>query len=173
MDKVRLVAVGDVDPMLLKSVCAAVTEVLHEECRVGTNVPLPDHAYNASRRQYSADALLAALPAEPGERILGISDRDLYVPRLNFVFGQADPPTRRAVVGLPRLREEFYGRRGNPVLFLDRAAKEAVHELGHTHALPHCPNRRCVMSFSNTLADTDYKPKTFCDQCHALLNGKG
>ncbi len=169
MDLVQVVAVGDVDPMLLKSVCAAVTEMLGYECRVGDGVRMPDVAYNARREQYSANALLDALPEETGKRTLGVSDRDLYVPQLNFVFGLADPHTRRAVIALPRLREEFYGRPANRVLFFDRAAKETLHELGHTYGLGHCSNRRCVMTFSNTLADTDYKGKPFCDDCKATI----
>ncbi len=51
MDQVQVVAVGDVDPMLLKSVCAAVTEMLGNECRAGNTIPMPDFAYNARREQ--------------------------------------------------------------------------------------------------------------------------
>ncbi len=172
MERIQVVAIGDVEPMLLKSVCSAVTEVLGNECRVGKGVPIPEFAYNQSRQQHSADALLNALPAESGQRMLGIADRDLYVPELNFVFGLADPRTRRAVIALPRLREEFYNRPENRVLYFDRAAKEALHELGHTFGLPHCSDRHCVMSFSNTLADTDYKSKQFCEACQSAVRGK-
>jgi archaemetzincin len=44
------------------------------------------------------------------ERVLRLVDLDLYVPDLNFVFGLADPPGRRAVIALPRLRQSFYGK---------------------------------------------------------------
>jgi predicted Zn-dependent protease len=34
--------------------------------------------------------------------------------------------------------------------------------------LDHCTNY-CVMRFSNTLADTDEKPDTYCSACHERL----
>ena len=55
-------------------------------------------------------------------------------------------------------------------LFLQRAVKEAVHELGHTCGLGHCRNPRCVMFFSNTLHDTDVKGPGFCTACRDKLN---
>jgi len=52
-----------------------------------------------------------------------------------------------------------------------RAVKEAVHELGHTFGLDHCSDPRCVMHFSNMLADTDRKGREFCPSCRARLAG--
>ena len=46
-----------------------------------------------------------------------------------------------------------------------KQVKEAVHELGHTRGLGHCADPRCVMAFSNSLADTDRKGKEFCARC--------
>jgi len=51
----------------------------------------------------------------------------------------------------------------------ERALKEAVHELGHLLGLPHCDNPRCIMFFSNTLADTDRKGPGFCPACRGKL----
>ena len=55
-------------------------------------------------------------------------------------------------------------------LFHERVIKEAVHELGHTYGLSHCPDATCVMHFSNSLPDTDFKGKAFCPVCQAALN---
>jgi archaemetzincin len=101
--------------------------------------------------------------------MLALVDLDLYVPGLNFVFGLADLPGRRAVVALPRLREGFYGGQDDAEVFLTRVTKEAVHELGHTFGLQHCTNRRCVMVFSNSLEDTDRKEQTFCSACRTQV----
>jgi archaemetzincin len=49
--------------------------------------------------------------------------------------------------------------------------KEAVHELGHMFGLDHCSDLRCVMHFSNSLADTDRKGRDFCPSCRARLDG--
>lgn len=102
--------------------------------------------------------------------MLGVIDKDLYIPELNFVFGEADVLVRIAVIGLPRLRQEFYGLAPCPELFLQRAAKEAIHELGHTCGLGHCPDHKCIMHFSNTLSETDEKGPQFCAACRNSLD---
>jgi archaemetzincin len=90
-------------------------------------------------------------------------DHDLYVPGLNFVFGEASQKV--AVISFTRLRQEFYHLPEDRGLFHRRALTEAVHELGHTYGLQHCKNPHCVMFFSNTLMDTDRKGPEFCTEC--------
>jgi archaemetzincin len=127
-------------------------------------------AYNPERKQYLSSELLCALGrAARSERVVGIADVDLYAPRLNFVFGEADMASGTAVVSLYRLRPEYYGLVGDEVVLLERATKEIVHELGHTFGLGHCPNSGCVMHFSNSLADTDVKELFFCSKCRPRI----
>jgi len=109
----------------------------------------PDYAYHKKRNQYLSTAILNALMEQKDyalyEKILGIVDHDLFVPELNFVFGEA---SRKAVViSLTRLRQTFYHLPENQNLFHQRVLTEAVHELGHTYGLGHCGNPRCVMFF--------------------------
>ncbi|HSA78916.1 MAG TPA: archaemetzincin family Zn-dependent metalloprotease, partial [Nitrospirota bacterium] len=99
------------------------------------------------------------------DRVLGVADADLSVPGLNFVFGEADASAGVAVISLTRLRQEFYGLRRNTRLFHDRTVKEAIHELGHTCGLGHCPDPHCIMHFSKSLWDTDKKGPEFCTRC--------
>jgi archaemetzincin len=73
------------------------------------------------------------------------------------------------VIALPRLRAGALGEAADSSLFRQRVTKEAVHELGHTYGLVHCPNRRCVMAFSNSLHDTDVKSLEFCPICRERL----
>ena len=164
-----VMALGEIQASVLAHLCTALTETFEQPCRVGPALPVPEHAFDPRRAQYSAHALLQQLHRGQAERVLGVVDLDLYVPGLNFVFGLADRREKRAVVALPRLRQRFYGARDDEALFLARAAKEAVHELGHTYGLEHCRDRRCVMTFSNSLADTDYKGQGFCPRCRKRL----
>jgi len=129
-------------------------------------------AYRQSRKQYLAPELLEALVAagrEKDERVVGLTEVDLYAAGLNYVFGQADIVNQTAVVSLCRLRQEYYGSPPDEELFMERAVKEIVHELGHTFSLGHCPDPRCVMHFSNCLADTDYKTAGFCGKCRPKI----
>ena len=168
-DEIVVIAVGDVKAHVLKHVRASLAKTLERPCHVGAAWPKPDYAFDVHRVQYSAEAILAQLQAGKAERVLGVADLDLFVPQLNFVFGLADPFERRAIIALPRLRESFYGTRDDEVVFFARAVKEAVHELGHTYGLSHCRDRRCVMAFSNSLIDTDYKGQEFCAKCKNQL----
>ena len=145
-------------------------EVFCTEVGSSSTILIPDWAYEPLRGQYDAGSLLQTLQeGKVHERVLGIVDHDLFVSRLNYVFGIADKKGRRALIALPRLRQDFYGRAPDSDLFLLRAVKEAVHELGHTEGLEHCPDPCCVMYFSNTLGDTDYKGYHFCTRCCAML----
>ena len=102
-------------------------------------------------------------------KILSICDKDAYSDNLNFVFGEANLGGQVAAIYLPRLRPEFYKLEPNVLMFIDRIVKEAIQELGHAFGLIHCNNKRCVMHFSNSLHDTDFKNKTFCENCKNKL----
>ena len=130
---------------------------------------VPEGAYDQRRHQYRAEAFLGLArraAGAAGKRVLGVTDRDLYAEGLNFVFGLAESPGRAAVISLTRLRQSDDAARQRA-----RVVKEAVHELGHTFGLDHCSDPRCVMYFSNTLADTDRKGREFCPSCRAQLGG--
>jgi len=135
-----------------------------------------DDAYEPKRKQYLAPRLLATLRSfnmESGERCLGIVDIDLYSPGLNFIFGEADIGSGVAIISLYRLRQKCYGLPPDEGLYQSRAIKEAIHELGHTYYLSHCPDAKCVMHFSNSLADTDIKEASFCQKCQQRLKEEG
>jgi len=169
---ITIIPIGKVDDALLEVLCPALEQTFGVACRRGLPLAVPEKAYDPRRRQYNAEEILRLLPAPAQGRVLGVVDADLYVPRLNFVFGLADMVQRRALIALARLRQEFYGLPAEPALFLQRMVKEAVHELGHTYGLGHCTDPLCVMAFSNTLGDTDRKAASFCEHCRRRLKGK-
>jgi archaemetzincin len=128
-------------------------------------------ALDPSRRQYHSTALLQRIErvGDPDTRVLGVTALDLYVPVLTFVFGEAQLDGACAVVSTHRLREEFYGLPPREELVRERLVKEAVHELGHTFGLRHCPNWECVMTSSHGVERLDIKGVEFCPACRRAM----
>jgi len=171
-EKIHLLAIDKVDPTLLEKLRTNLEKIFVQKIKVSQTSLDLEFAYNPERKQYYSSAILEKLRnagAEVGERVLGLVDIDLYVPDLNFVFGEADVVENTAVISTKRLRQEYYGLPKDEELLLDRTLKESVHELGHTYGLGHCLDKNCVMYFSNSLQDTDFKSSSFCESCKRKL----
>jgi len=164
---ITLVPIAKVDPAEVRMLKEPLETVFSRDVVIGEEVPLPAAARNTVRGQYDAEMVLEflSLAMDPagGDRIMGITNADLYFPGMNFVFGMAC--RRCALISLHRLRQSFYRLPEDADLFRRRAVVEAVHELGHTFGLAHCEDPRCVMRFSNTIAETDRKGPGFCSAC--------
>ena len=168
---ILLVAVGEVDPKVIDTLKFDLTRVFKKKVLMGKEMPRPDDAFNKKRNQCLSTAILKAMMEKKEyaihEKILGITDDDLYVPKLTFVFGEASQ--RVAIISLTRLRDEFYNLPKDRSLFRKRVLTEAVHELGHTYGVRHCGNPHCAMFFSKSLIDTDMKGPAFCQICKSKL----
>ena len=163
---IALAPIGSVPAEAVDALAPAVREAFGTEVVIAPPLSLPASAYDRRRGQYSSTALLddlARAKRPEWERLLGITNVDLYIPQLNFVFGEGDFDRGVAVFSLERLRS------ADSALSRRRAATEAIHELGHTYGLAHCENKHCVMWFSNTLAESDRKGTRFCAEHAAQL----
>lgn len=134
-------------------------------------IPVPPDSYEPRRKQYYSTKILKEMlgnvPAD-ALKLLGVTERDLCIPILTYVFGEAQLGGTAAIVSLARLRQEFYGAPPEQPLLMERLRKECLHELGHTFGLYHCPSRECVMYLSNTVIDVDSKGRTFCSHCQTV-----
>jgi archaemetzincin len=167
----RIVPVGAVTPPVLERAAAVAREVLGFSPLAPSPALDPAPLLDATRRQYRADLLLAALRAavRPPEKVLGLTALDLCLPVLTYVFGFAELGGAAAVVSVHRLDPRFSGRADDPGLMLERLEKEVLHELGHLFGLTHCGDRRCVMASAHDVGEIDIEEPTFCRDCRAQI----
>ncbi len=171
--KIGILPVGQADKTVLVRIKEELERVFPDTTCVviDETLSLRKEDFDKKRKQYRSNAILHEIQGYAAKkpslnRVLGVVDADIFVPELNFVFGEATCPGKAALISLWRLKPEFYGDTTDIELFSVRALKEAVHELGHTLGLRHCSRSTCVMHFSNSIFDTDKKQGFFCDQCY-------
>jgi archaemetzincin len=168
-----LLTLGKVSEQIVGRIKTELASALAKKVRGRGGGPLPVAAFDRRRGQYDSTGILEFLAAERqrigGGHLLAVADVDLFAGGLNFVFGETAPAAGVGVVSLWRLNPERWGGPRDQGLFEARAAREAIHEAGHLFGLRHCPDRRCVMSFSNSLAEVDAKSSDFCPACRRFL----
>jgi archaemetzincin len=161
---------GEVAETWLEAARDCVREMMNVPVIITARIHVPRTSLDAKRGQYLATALLEQLLPIGRDRnahVLGITDLDIYIPILTFMFGQAQLGGRLALVSVARLRPEFYGLPPEPGLAILRLRKEIRHEIGHTLGLVHCNDKLCAMSLSNSIVQADAKSDAFCDACRA------
>ena len=137
-----------------------------------TEIP-PAAAFDNVRRQFNAAILIQALESmedDSYDKILGVMGADLFLPIFTHVFGDARIGGFAGVVSLFRLQEQTGHPYSHDPVILERAAKVALHELGHLFNLVHCPEPECLMHFAGDLGDLDRSPLYFCRSCMRIFH---
>jgi archaemetzincin len=172
VNAVYLLAIGGVPAQVLDWMEGTVAEWCPWPVRRLPALQFPEDSYDTKRGQYKSVEIMKALARrapDDAARILGVTEGDLAIPTLTFVFGQAQLDGPVAVVSLARLRQEFYGLPGNESVLRERVAKEVLHELGHTFGLTHCAEGKCVMSLATHIGLVDSKEERYCGRCGGQL----
>ncbi|MFZ1082999.1 MAG: archaemetzincin family Zn-dependent metalloprotease [Candidatus Kryptoniota bacterium] len=168
---IQISTVGSVNEEMTQMVARHVKEMFGCEVKIYTQLPQPDYAFDEKRSQYSSTVILRNIaPLAPhSEKFLAITEVDLFIPMMTFVYGQAQLSGKMAIVSLARLKPEFYGLPPDKDLTVRRIRKEVSHELGHTFGLVHCAERSCLMSLSTEIFQVDLKSENFCKNCWIIL----
>ncbi|MBW1739849.1 MAG: zinc metallopeptidase [Deltaproteobacteria bacterium] len=173
--KKKIIAVqplGRVKADVLEVIAANLQAFFQIRTEVFLEQPIPDEAYNAHRCQYNCYPILKFLETlKPDHviKIIGVTEVDLFIPILTYVFGEAELGGDATVISTYRAAR---GKDQEPVSLkrlFERAAKIAVHEMAHTFRLPHCKEDRCIMSSFPVLSHIDEKPIYFCRYCVRFL----
>jgi archaemetzincin len=164
---------GRADDEMLEAVRLHVAEEFGGTVALHVPQQRPAGTLDVRRGQHSSREmlrwLLARAPAD-GTRLLGITNVDLFIPILTFVFGEAQLEGQAAVVSYARLVDA-----DDPGVTTRRLAREAVHELGHTFGLVHCIGTAgaagdagpCVMSRAASVRAVDAKSTRLCPDCRS------
>jgi archaemetzincin len=170
--RIGLLRIGNPDEALVQHTAAGLRDRFRFPVIVLPGVFDPSHAFHVERQQYHSSELLQQMHALVGQgysRLLGITDRDLFIPILTFVFGEAQIDGLCALISTHRLRQEFYGLPPDGELLRARTLKEGVHELGHTFGLMHCEDYECVMASSHSVEWIDLKTAELCQTCREQM----
>jgi archaemetzincin len=167
-EHILLLSFGYFDQGILDTV----SEAVKTEFR--TNVAVRDghldisEFYDAARRQYNANTILRKIEsgyASDNVKTIGLFGVDLFIPILTYIFGQAYLNGNTGIASAYRLTNERYGLTPDETAFMERIAKEVIHELGHMYGLVHCTDPLCVMRSSTYVEDIDQKGRSFCPSC--------
>ena len=135
-------------------------------------IKMPKSAWYAPRKRWRAEKILDVLEElcpKDAHRILGLTGQDISTSKGEYedwgVMGLASIDGPAGVMSMLRCRKSARNRKHARIRF----AKVAVHEIGHTLGLPHCPTRGCLMEDAKGRASTCDREYDFCDDCRKAL----
>ncbi len=164
--------VGEFESGLVDTICAEISLIFGYPVQTASLIEDLEFAYDSGRDQYHSTPILEKLAesAPPDAiKVIGITSRDLFIPILTHVYGEAQLGGKACIVSTFRL-DEGVSKAVRRDIFTGRAAKEAIHELGHTFKLLHCKDKRCIMHYCREIRDVDRKSDDLCRYCKVLLD---
>jgi len=159
---------GDIPPSYVTYFYKQASQII-PGINIKATIPLPKSAFYASRNRYRADSLIDFLERNtPDKQVtIGLTTKDISCtdPRSPDwgVFGLSYCPGKACVASSFRLKGDNK---------MDQFFKIAIHELGHTQGLDHCPDTTCIMQDAKG-HNTTAQEQGFCKGCKAKLIAKG
>lgn len=175
----RIIALQPLGPQIpdaqVKLVQTALSAFYDYEIQMLPRAVLPKHAYYSPRQRYRAEKLLLALePQKPpaAERILALTSVDISTTKGKIhdwgILGLASIDGSVCIISSFRTKRGAQSARHAA----ERFAKTAVHEIGHTMGLPHCPNRGCLMQDGKGSVFTTDGEYDLCSSCRGKLTAR-
>ena len=157
----------DVKPKQLAEISDNIRKI-YSKIKILEPIDFPKNAFYQPRNRYRADSIIKYLRTKtPNNCVtLALTNKDISVTKgkvADFgVMGLGYRPGKACVASSFRLNtknknEQFY--------------KIAIHELGHTQGLKHCPDKTCFMRDAEGKNPTN-EEKDFCQNCKKVLRSK-
>ncbi len=142
---------------------------LYPKVELKKPIPIPALAYYKARNRYRADSLVNYLNRQhtPGHVTMALTTKDISWTKGTIsdygIMGLGLCPGNACVASTYRLSKTNT---------LDQLYKIAIHELGHTQGLKHCPHKTCYMRDAEGKNHTN-ELSGFCSSCRKHLISKG
>ncbi|MDQ2644948.1 MAG: hypothetical protein M3020_14120, partial [Myxococcota bacterium] len=167
---------GQVPRVEVEVVARALRAFYDLEVTVRAAEALPSAAYYPQRGRYRAEKLLVHLERESDAtafRTLGLVSVDISTTKGQVadwgILGLATIDGKVGVLSSFRCRRRSKGA----THVAERLGKTAVHELGHTLGLLHCPSFGCLMEDGKGSVLTTDHERDLCTTCRGRLSSQG
>ena len=157
----------DVKPNQLAEISENIRKI-YPKIKILEPIDFPINAFYQPRNRYRADSIIKYLRTKtPNNCVtLALTNKDISVTKgkvADFgVMGLGYRPGNACVASSFRL---------NPKNKNEQFYKIAIHELGHTQGLKHCPDKTCFMRDAEGKNPTN-EEKDFCQNCKKVLRSK-
>lgn len=169
--KIIVTSIGQSGPNILNPISLEISRIFGYPTMEADLLEDIDFAFDPARRQYYSTKILetlADLIPPDGIKIIAVTNVDLFIPILTYVFGEAQLGGKACIISTYRLKEIYHSIDSRQI-YCHRMVKEAVHELGHTFNLRHCKDHKCIMHYCRSIEDVDMKSNELCRYCAVLL----
>jgi archaemetzincin len=169
---VRLVPIGQVADETIQKAAAGMKDHGPIRVIVEKRLPLPAKTESSQKGRYRSERLLdwiAGLDLPAGGKVLGITDVDIVAHKgtnPNWgVLGLGAIDGRMCVISTFRMKRKKGGGTVTDDVVTERLWKTAVHEVGHTIGIEHCPVDGCLMHDGRGTVFTTDEEHDFCPRC--------
>lgn len=142
---------------------------VYSDVKILQPIDFPKDSWNEAKTRHRADSIIRFLDRLTPENQLtiGLTHKDISTTKGKFkdwgVMGLGFCPGKSCVASSFRLHEKNK---------FEQLFKVAIHELGHTEGLPHCPEKTCFMRDAKGKNHKD-EEKDFCASCKRKLIASG
>jgi archaemetzincin len=168
VSKIILVILSQIDSLIIAKLGQSLEKTFCRPVEIRYEITSLDFAYDNAREQYMSPLVLARfrkMKKRRGDKIIAVTDVDLYSTGYDFVYGEADMKAGVASLSINRLIDDATDLNLN----IERIIREATHEMGHLFGLGHCRDRQCVMCTCTCLEEVDAAQGGLCPDCSKKL----